>query len=48
MDPVVRAVVAKYKEKLISEKGNPVYLYSERQVASRNRQKAVQETLRAC
>lgn len=40
MDPVVRAVVAKYKEKLISEKGNPVYLYSERQVASRNRQKA--------
>ena len=33
-------VAARYKEKTVSEKGNTVYLYSERQVAHRNRKKA--------
>ena len=33
-------VAARYKEKKISDKGNPIYLYSERQVALRNKKKA--------
>jgi DNA topoisomerase IB len=37
--PAVR-VAARFKKKMISEKGNPIYTYSERQVALRNKKKA--------
>lgn len=33
-------VAARYKKKLVSDKGNDVYLYSDRQVARRNNEKA--------
>jgi DNA topoisomerase IB len=33
-------VAARYKDKKISDKGNPIYMYSERQVALRNKKKA--------
>lgn len=40
MDPIVIKVAARYKDKKVSEEGNPIYLYSERQVARRNNEKA--------
>lgn len=39
-DPLVARVAARYKGKKVTEEGNTVYMYSERQVALRNRQKA--------
>jgi DNA topoisomerase-1 len=39
-NPQVSRVAARYKERKISDKGNPVYLYSERQVSRRNNEKA--------
>lgn len=48
MDDLVARVAARYKRKTISEEGNPIYQYSERQVALRNRKKAERlEKLRA-
>lgn len=40
MDHLVRVVVSKYKEKKKTDAGNTVYLYSERQIAQRNKEKA--------
>lgn len=34
------AARARYKKRMLSEEGNPIYLYSERQVANRNKKKA--------
>lgn len=39
-DPLVFRIVAKYKGKKKTELGNTVYLYSERQIANRNKRKA--------
>jgi len=40
MDSIVAKVAARYKKKMVSDKGNPIYQYSERQVALRNSKKA--------
>lgn len=40
MDHLARSIVAKYKAKKKTEEGNTVYLYSERQIAQRNKEKA--------
>lgn len=40
MEALATKVAARYKKKLLSEKGNTIYEYSERQVALRNSQKA--------
>lgn len=40
MDPIALRVAARYKGKKTTEEGNTVYLYSERQVARRNNEKA--------
>lgn len=40
MDPVFLKVAAKYKDKKKTPEGNTVYLYSERQIARRNNEKA--------
>lgn len=40
MDVLALKVAARYKKKTISEKGNPIYMYSERQIALRNKKKA--------
>jgi DNA topoisomerase-1 len=37
---LIQRVAARYKKKMVSDKGNPVYLYSERQIARRNAEKA--------
>lgn len=37
---IAMKVAARFKKKTISDKGNPVYLYSERQIQHRNRKKA--------
>lgn len=37
---IVSRVAARYKKKLVSDEGNPIYQYSERQVALRNSKKA--------
>ncbi len=40
MDPLANRVAAKYKQKKRTEEGNTVYMYSERQIANRNKKKA--------
>jgi hypothetical protein len=40
MDPLAARVAAKYKDKKKTDKGNTVYMYSERQIAERNKKKA--------
>lgn len=40
MDSITRRVAARYKGKKVTEEGNTVYLYSERQIQNRNRKKA--------
>jgi DNA topoisomerase-1 len=37
---LVSLVLAKYKKKLVSDKGNPVYLYTDRQISKRHNEKA--------
>lgn len=40
MDSIILRVAAKFKEKMVSDEGNVIYTYSERQVANRNKKKA--------
>lgn len=40
MTPLVLRIAARYKEKFLSDEGNAIYTYSERQVALRNTKKA--------
>ena len=40
MDPLALKIAARYKKKMVSDEGNTIYMYSERQIALRNNNKA--------
>lgn len=40
MDPLAIRIAARYIKKKVSDEGNPIYLYSERQIARRHKEKA--------